>query len=319
MVGVKDLYGALGVPRDAPQDDIKRAYRKLAQTYHPDKNPGDPAAEERFKEVSAAYEVLGDADKRQLYDEFGEVSLTQGFDPERARAYRQAQHGFGRGAGGGGFEFTDFADARETSFDDLLSRLFGGGRIHVDHGRGPRRRARQRGMDIEGEIRVEFMDALRGTTVPLRVEGHEGARTLDVKVPAGISDGGKLRLRGQGGPGSPPGDVMLALRIRPHPILERDGKKLRMRLPVTALEAYQGGPIDVPTPWGTVVLKLPPGSQGGQTLRIRGKGVHGGRGEDGDLFVTLEIKLPSETGDDALLERLQCLQGDETVRKNLHL
>jgi DnaJ-class molecular chaperone len=134
-----------------------------------------------------------------------------------------------------------------------------------------------------------------------------------------MPDGGKLRVRGQGGPGDPPGDVMLTVRVQPHPTLERDGKRLRMRLPVTAFEAYGGGPIDVPTPWGTVVLKLPAGSQGGQTLRIRGKGVHGSKGEDGDLLVTLEIKLPTEIGDAELLKQLEKLQGDHSVRDDLEL
>ena len=332
---MKDLYAALGVDRKASADEIKRAYRKLTREFHPDKNPGDKAAEERFKEISTAYEVLGDEEKRKLYDEFGDISLTQGFDPERARAYKRAQQGFGGprpGAGGpgagfpGGFSFDDFGQAQETSFDDLLSRLFGGGRIRVDHfgpggprGGGARQRPiRRRGQDIEGEIQVDFMDALLGTTVPLRVESQDGTgKTLDVKVPQGVSDGAKLRLRGQGGPGDPPGDVMLTVRVRPHPFMERDGLNLHMDLPVTALEAYAGGPVDIPTPWGTVVLKLPPGSQGGQTLRLRGKGVHTTKG-DGDLLVTLQIKLPAP-GDEVLLERLRALQEGENVRKHLGL
>ncbi len=324
---MKDLYQVLGVSKNASQDEIKKAYRALTRKYHPDKNPGDKAAEERFKDVSTAYEVLGDEQKRKLYDEFGEISLTQGFDPERARAYKKARAGFGAGPGSapgggfGGFDFSDFGQARETSFDDLLSRLFGGGRVRVEDFGAPgagRRTVRRRGQDIRGEIHVDFLDALRGTTVALRVEGADGkARTLDVKVPPGIDDGATLRLRGQGGPGDPPGDILLSVRVRPHPFLERDGKNLHMDLPVTALEAYRGGPVDVPTPWGGVVLKLPPGSQGGQTLRLRGKGVHAKDG-DGDLLVTLVIKLPPP-GDEALLARLTALQAGETPRTNLLL
>ncbi|MCA9687879.1 MAG: J domain-containing protein, partial [Myxococcales bacterium] len=174
---MKDLYTALGVERTASQDEIKKAYRKLTRQFHPDKNPGDKSAEERFKDVSVAYEVLGDADKRRDYDEFGDMSLTQGFDRERARAYQQARSrgGFGPGFGGGGpgfggggrdfhFDFNDLGDARETSFDDLLSRLFGGGRVNAGadmFGRGgpPRQR---RGADIQGEISVTLLDALLG-------------------------------------------------------------------------------------------------------------------------------------------------------------
>ena len=195
---MKDLYQSLGVARNATAArEIKRAYRNLTKKHHPDKNPGNKAAEDRFKEVPTAYDVLGDEAKRKLYDEFGEVSLTQGFDPARARAYR-GQSGFGAP------NFHDFGEARETSFDDLLSRLFGGGRV-----RGGASRRAQRGQDITGGMQVPFMDGLRGATVPLRVRSPDGkARTLDVKVPQGVAHGDKLRLRGQGGEGDPRGDVM---------------------------------------------------------------------------------------------------------------
>jgi curved DNA-binding protein len=317
---VRDLYEALGVAKTASQDEIKRAYRDLTRKYHPDKNPDDASAEERFKEVSAAYDALGDPERRKLYDEFGEVSLTQGFDAKRARAYQQARQGFG-GAGGygfpGGFHFSTHGDARETSFDDLLSRLFGGGRIQdADDlfGHLGRQQRTRRGADLRGEISVTFMDALQGVTVPLRVDSASGEhRTLDVKVPQGICDGDSLRLRGQGGQGDPAGDILLKVRVKPHASLKRDGQNLLLDLPVTALEAYRGGPIDVPTPWGTVILKLPPGSQNGQTLRLRGKGVRAPRKPDGDLLVTLDVRLPAP-GDERLLEALEALQADEDVR-----
>jgi DnaJ-class molecular chaperone len=324
---MKDLYESLGVPRSASQADIKKAYREATRKYHPDRNPGDQKAEDRFKEVSTAYEVLGDASKRELYDEFGEVSLTQGFDPARARAYKNAQQRFGGaprgGAGGftggfpgGGTFFHDFGEAQETSFDDLLSRLFGGGRVRTDAGF---RQATRRGVDITGDISISIMDALHGVTVPLRIEGHDGeSRTLDVKVPEGITDGGKLRLRGQGGPGNPPGDVLLTVRIQPHARLAREGRDLRMKVPVSAYEAYRGGPIDVPTPWGTVSLKLPAGSQNGQTLRLRGRGVRQSGKPAGDLLVTLDVRLPP-AGDERLLGLLGELQGDENPRDTLEL
>jgi curved DNA-binding protein len=322
---VKDLYQSLEVARTATRDEIKKAYRTATKKWHPDKNPGNKEAEEKFKAASTAYEVLSDDDKRKLYDEFGEMSLTQGFDAERARAYKQAQSGFGGGGYSGGFGpgfspgggsgiFTDFGEARETSFDDLLSRLFGGGRVRSDARRAPRSR---KGADITGEIMVSFLDALAGVTVPLRIDSPDDSksRTLDVKVPQGIADGGKLRLRGQGGPGQPAGDIILTVRVAVHAYLTRDGSDLKMNLPVTALEAYRGGPVDVPTPWGTLTVKLPAGSQNGQTLRLRGKGVQTSKGA-GDLKVTLDVRMPA-AGDDALLEALTRLQGDTDPRSSL--
>ena len=333
MPAVKDLYSVLGVPRTADEKEIKRAFRKLTQQLHPDKNPGDKKAEEKFKEVSGAYEVLGDAQRRKNYDEFGDMSLTQGFDPERARAYQQATRGGGRrrtaspgGFGGGGgfdadghFNFQNFGDARGVSFDDLLSQLFGGGRVVDPAARAGRRPVSTRGHDIEGEITIDFSQMLRGAVIPLRIESQDGgARTLDVKVPAGIGDGGKLRLRGQGGPGDPPGDILLTVKVASHPRLKRDGNNLQMSLPVTALEAVRGGPVDVPTPAGPVTLKLKPGSQNGQTLRLKGKGIAPPNGEAGDLLVTLDVRLPTAT-DPELTAALERLQGHENVRADLEL
>jgi curved DNA-binding protein len=324
---MKDLYQLLGVERSASQEEIKKTYRALTRKFHPDKNPGDKAAEERFKDVSQAYEVLGDEGKRALYDEFGEMSLTQGFDAERARAYQRARTqgygGYPGGMGGGGYGFSNFGDARETSFDDLLSRLFGGGRIDSSgfgggemFGRGGRAGPQnRRGSDINGEIQVSLLDSLLGVTVPLRVEDRSGnSRTLDVRVPEGVTDGAKLRLREQGGPGTPPGDIILTIRVAPGKTLERDGTNLRLELPVTAFEAYRGGPIDVPTPWGSVTMRLPPGTQNRQTLRLRDKGVRI-RGESrGDMLVTIDIRMP-EGGDAELLAALERLQGQTTLRR----
>jgi DnaJ-class molecular chaperone len=319
---MKDLYQLLGVDRSASQEEIKKTYRAMTRQYHPDKNPGDKAAEERFKDVSQAYEVLGDEQKRALYDEFGEMSLTQGFDAERARAYQRART---QGFGGGGYPgyqsygFSNFGDARETSFDDLLSRLFGGGRIDSSEmfGRGGVRPGPQsrRGSDIHGEIQVSLLDSLLGVTVPLRVEDRSGnSRTLDVRVPEGVTDGGKLRLREQGGPGSPPGDIILTIKVTPGKTLQRDGTNLRLDLPVTAYEAYHGGPVDVPTPWGPVTMRLPPGTQNGQTLRLRDKGVRI-RGESrGDMLVKIDIRMP-EGGDEQLLAALERLQGQVKLRR----
>ena len=327
---MKDLYQCLGVERNASQDEIKRSFRKLTSQYHPDRNPGDSAAEERFKQVSQAYEVLGDADRRKDYDEFGEISLTQGFDRERARAYRHAAGARGAGFGpggyssgfpGSGFGFGDFGDARSASFDDLLSKLFGGATVNdaqSPFGRNTRQ-SRRRGHDITGEVNITLQEALLGTTVPLRVSAaDQSARTLDVRIPAGIADGGKLRLRGQGGAGQPAGDILLTVNVQNGRYLSREGDDLRLRLPVSALEAYRGGKVDVPTPWGELSIKLPPGSQSGQTLRLREKGVRVKDKALGDLLVTLEVKLPA-AGDEELLRVLERLQGQADPRSEVAL
>lgn len=310
---MKDLYQHLGVGRSAAPDEIKKAYRKLTRQYHPDRNPGDAAAEEKFKDVSTAYEVLGDAKKRALYDEFGEMSLTNGFDADKARAYKAQRDAFGGGAGAGpgGPMFTDFGDAKATSFEDLLTALFRGG--------GPGKPPSRRGANVKGDISVSLMDALHGVSVPLRIDGEGGARTLDVKVPAGMPDGGKLRLRGQGGQGQPRGDVVLTVNVKRHKYLRREGKNLHLRLPVTAYEAYRGGALeDVPTPWGPVTLKLPKGAQSGQKLRLRGKGVKIAGRDPGDLYIQLDVRMP-EPGDKDVLAALRRAQKDEDARADLTL
>ncbi|MGB1016769.1 MAG: DnaJ C-terminal domain-containing protein [Nannocystaceae bacterium] len=316
-----DLYQTLGVAKDADARDIKRKYRKLTQKYHPDKNPGNNQAEEKFKDVSTAYDVLGDPDRRKLYDEFGDMSLTQGFDPERARAYKQSRSGFGGGGGGfpGGMNFSNYGDASNANFDDILSQLFGGGRVRSPDGMGGMggRGRPRKGHNIEGEITVKFLNALHGTSVPLRVESqHGGSQTLDVRVPQGMADGGKLRVRGKGGAGNPPGDIILTVHVKSHPQLRRDGANLHMDVPISAYEAYRGGPIDVPTPWGTVTVKLPAGAQSGQKMRLRGKGVKVTRRDPGDLFLHLQIKMPA-AGDEELLARLEALQSEEDVRTRM--
>lgn len=313
---MKDLYASLELSRTASADEIKKAYRALTKKFHPDKNPGNKPAEERFKDVTTAYEVLSDPDKRKLYDEFGEMSLTQGFDADRARAYKKAQSQRYADVGASGDPFADFdEDPRETQFDDFLSRLFGGGRVRTGGTAG--RTVSRRGMDLPGEITVSLLDALHGVTVPLRIEGQDGiSRTLDVKVPQGMTDGGKLRLRGQGGPGSPPGDVLLTVHVRSHPRLGRDGDDLRMALPVTAFEAYRGGPVDVRTPWGSVSVKLPAGSQNGQVLRLRNHGVRVPGKTAGDLLVTLDVRMPP-AGDQRLLDALADLQAGTDPRAGL--
>ncbi len=315
---MNDPYRTLGVPSTADAKDIKKAFRKLTQQYHPDKNPGDAAAESRFKDVSQAYEILGDSDRRAHWDEFGEISLSQGFDPARARAYTRARGGFGARRPGGGFgggsPFSDLSGAREASFDDLLSKLFGGGTVSGGGDLFGNMNERRKGRDLEGAISVSLPDSIAGVTVPVRVTNADGtARTLDVKVPMGMPDQGKLRLRGQGGPGSPAGDLLLTVQVKRHPQVSREGTQLKVTLPVTAYEAYAGGSVEVPTPWGAVTLKLPERSQNRQTFRLRGKGVHQRGKPDGDLLITLDVRLPTQD-DEALKEHLLRLQGDDNPR-----
>jgi len=288
----RDFYNILGVSRDAAPDEIKKAYRKLARELHPDRNPDDAQSEERFKEVSAAYSVLSDPEKRKLYDEFGEMGLRDGFDPD-------AYHAAAQGAGGfGGFDFGDIfgaatrggrAGAGHVEFD--LGDLFGG----VGGRRATYVRAPQRGTDLQSEVTVDFRDAVLGCTRELSLRGTEGERTIKVRIPAGVRNDGKIRLRGQGGLGSnggPAGDLVLKVRVRKHPYFSIRGKQLHVKVPVTPLEAYSGAKVSVPTPEGSVQLSIPEGSQNGSKLRLRGKGIQQKGKPRGDLIAHLEIVLP---------------------------
>jgi len=276
----KDLYGLLGVARAASPEEIRKAYRKLARKYHPDVNPNDKKAEERFKEVSLAYEVLSDAEKRARYDEFGMQGLAQGFDPEQARAYARWSQGAQRSP----FHETFTSDA-DIDLEDLLGGMFGGGARRT---RGPRR-----GGDAEGEIEIDFLDAVRGGEVRVEVAGRG---TLRVKIPPGADEGTKIRLAGQGDPGArggAAGDLYLRLRVRPHAFFKREGSDLSLDLPVTVPELVLGASIEVPTPDGPVTMKVPARSQNGRRLRLRGKGAPKlGASERGDLYVRLVAELP---------------------------
>ena len=274
----EDLYAVLGVSPDASEDDIKRAYRKMARKHHPDVNPGDPSAEERFKKLSGAYEVLIDAEKRALYDELGPDAEKIGYDPERAEEYRQwkrraeASAGFG-GYGGG--------DGSVPDLEELLGELFG------QRGRGPRR-----GRDVEASLEVSFEDAARGARPSVVVDG----RQLELTIPAGIESGQRLRLAGQGLPGrdgGPAGDLYVRISVGEHPRFTRDRKDLAVSVPISVPEALVGATIEVPTLGaGKVKLKVPPSAQNGQRLRLRGKGIEPKGEPAGDLYVTLEIAMP---------------------------
>jgi curved DNA-binding protein len=276
----KDLYAVLGVPKTASEDDIRRAYRKLARKIHPDVNPGNKEAEAQFKEVSAAYEVLSDAEKRKLYDEFGQEGLRGGFDPEQARAYQKWQEG--RKTTGRPFS--------EEVYDFDFGDLFGG--------RSPFRRGAAHGEDLVAVVDLDLSQALHGAEVTLRLPVREGSGTKEesvtVRIPPGAEDGSRLVVKGRGAPGpadAPPGDLIIETHVRPHPHFRREGLDLYLDLPVTVDEAYNGADVEVPTPDGTVKLHVPPRSQQGQTLRLRGKGVTRGS-RHGDLYAVLVVRLP---------------------------
>lgn len=286
----KDLYETLGVSRTADADEIKKAYRKLASTLHPDKNPGKADVEARFKQVNHANSVLSDPAKRALYDEFGEDGLREGFDAEQARAYkRYAGAGGRRGAGQGGLppDFFGGAGAGGADFGDLFSEIF----AQQQGGRG-RPRARK-GQDLESSVTIDFAQAVRGTLLEIRPRGESG-EPVKVRVPAGAETGSRIRVAGQGAPGAaggPPGDLLLAITVTPHPFFRREGLDLHVDLPVSLNEAYFGAKIRVPTPDGSVTMTLAPASQGGQSVRLRGKGVTRGK-QTGDLYVHLQVKIP---------------------------
>ncbi|MFZ5895891.1 MAG: DnaJ C-terminal domain-containing protein [Myxococcota bacterium] len=297
-----DFYKDLGVSHDASADEIKKAYRKLAGQLHPDKNPGDKKAEAKFKAVNRAHQVLSDPEKRKLYDEFGEDGLREGFDPHAARAYGRAAAGArSRGGRPGEVRIEDFFNGAQgggTGFSDLFGDLFGGGRG---------RRPQARGADLQSEVAVDFASALRGAELKLRLQ--DGGDEVTVRVPAGAGDGDKVRVPGQGAPGiggGPPGDLLLTIRVRPHPHFERSGLDLYLDLPITVGEAYRGAKVRVPTPDGPVTLSVPKHSQSGQVARLKGKGVK--RGDQiGDLFVRFQIKLPTATSAD-VEEAVQTLE-----------
>ncbi|MGH8894379.1 MAG: molecular chaperone DnaJ [Actinomycetes bacterium] len=348
----KDYYKRLGVAKDAKSDDIKKAYRKLARQYHPDANKGDAAAEERFKEISEAYDVLSDPKRRAEYDEARSL-----FGAGTGR-FRTTSAG---GAGGVPFDLGDvFGGGGAGGLGDVLGGLFGG--------RTSRTAAPRRGADVESQVTLPFHDAITGTTLPLRMASEQscptckgtgsrsgalphqcpiclgtgstsrnaggfafaepcrecrgrglvvddpcpdcggsgramGTRTLTVRIPAGVRDGQRIRLKGKGGPGErggPAGDLYVLVHVAPHALFGRSGDNLTMTVPVTFAEAALGGEVTVPTLAGsTVTLRLPSGTANGRTFRVRGKGATRKDGSVGDLLVTVEVAVPAKLTSDA--------------------
>jgi curved DNA-binding protein len=292
----RDLYEILGVPRTATQDELKKAYRRLAKQHHPDVNPGNKAAEERFKEITAAFEVLSDEKRRKLYDEFGADALRTGFDEKRAEEVRRWKRQ-GAPPGGMPFDFGDFGTVdvgQYGSFDfgTIFGDLFGGGGPRGRARRGPVRTA---GADAQARIEITLRDAVLGAERDVRVDG----KTLRVRIPAGVDDGAQIRLAGQGGAGArggPSGDLFLEVTLREHPHVRREGKDLVVDLPVTVPEAVNGAEVRLPTFEGPVELRVPKGASSGMRLRLRGKGLpdlHGG--PRGDLYAVVQLVLPAES------------------------
>lgn len=288
-----DLYEILGVPRSASADELKKAYRRLAKRYHPDVNPGNKAAEEKFKEVTAAFEVLSDPKKRKLYDEFGPDALRTGFDEKRADEYRRWRSQ-GAPSGGMPFDFGDYAhvdvgDYGSFDFSSIFGDLFGG----AARGRARRGAVAAQGANAEAELPVTLREAVLGAERDVRVEG----RTLRVKIPPGVVDGSQIRLAGQGGAGrggGPAGDLYLRVRLEEHPFVRREGRDLSLDLPVTVPEAARGAEVTLPTFEGAVRLRVPEGAQSGTKLRLRGKGLPDLRGGPrGDLYAVVKLVLPA--------------------------
>lgn len=324
MAEQKDLYAVLGVPRSASSDEIRKAYRKLARKYHPDVNPGDKRAEEQFKDASLANDVLSDPAKRKLYDEFGHDGLQPGFDPERMREYRrwqQSGRGFAFRTEDGAeapFDFEALRGARrraaggDRGFADIFGEMFGGAEEAPPAG----------GEDVEHPLEVDFLDALQGTKTDVTIRrpapcptckgtGRQGRRActacggtgtieerqkLSVKIPAGVGDGARVRVAGKGGAargGGRSGDLYFVIKVRPHPHVQREGQDLTIEVPITVGEALLGANITVPTPTGRVQLKVPKGSQSGQRLRLKGRGVPDPKGgAAGDLYIRLMVHVP---------------------------
>jgi curved DNA-binding protein len=292
----RDLYEILGVSRSATTDEIKKTYRRLAKKYHPDVNPGDKAAEEKFKEVTAAFEVLSDEHRRKLYDEFGADALRTGFDEKKAEEYRRWKRQ-GAPPGGMPFDFGDFAtvnvgDFGAFDFGSIFGDLFGGGRARGHARRGP---FPVPGPSAQATVEISLRDAVLGAERDLRIDG----RTLRVKIPPGVGDGSQIRLAGQGGRGAsggPAGDLFLEVRIREHPHVRREGKDLYLDLPVTVPEAVSGAEVRLPTFEGPVSLRVPKGARSGVKLRLRGKGLPDLKGGPrGDLYAIVQLVLPPES------------------------
>jgi DnaJ-class molecular chaperone len=311
----EDLYQTLGVGRDASKDEIKKAHRKLALKYHPDKNPDDKVASEKFKRAQEAYDVLSDDEKRAAYDRYG-----ADFEKIRSSGYQPGAGGFdgldldqifggGRGRGGGG-------QTQFDGFSDFFEQMMGGGRGRGAGGR-QRQAPPQKGGNTRHELEIPLQTAVQGG----KTEFYLNEEKLSVNIPAGVETGSKIRLRDRGQPspnGGPSGDLILLIKVSDHPCFRRNGRNLELNLPVSVGEAVLGAKIDIPTPSGTVALSIPANSSSGRRLRLKGQGVKQRDGSAGDLFVVLQIEVPKEADEESrkLIEEFET-RNSVTLREGL--
>ena len=326
----RDYYDILGVSRGATADDIKRAHRKLARQYHPDMNKNNPSATEKFKEVQEAYDVLSDAEKRRAYDQFGHAGVDgvgAGAGGPGADPFEAFRRGTSRGNGRRqwrpnpnvtveDFDPSDFGPG--GNFGDIFEQLFGarggaagpgfGGRAGAQ--RGARGRAEpQRGEDVEHTVTLPFEQAARGTTLPLQISRDGKVETIEVKIPAGVKDGSRVRIKGRGqqtSAGGESGDLYIVTQVQPHPHFRREGLDILLDLPVSVYEAVLGTKVEVPTLDGPVTLTLPPGASSGAKLRVKGRGIQRGE-EKGDQLVVVKVIVPKALDEEAkeLVKRLE--------------
>jgi DnaJ-class molecular chaperone len=310
-----DYYQTLGVSRTASAEDIRKAYRELARKYHPDLHPDDDAAKDKFKQVQAAFDVLNDPSKREMYDRYG--SSFEGVGTGGSRG----------GWGGGPFPGAGGFPGGEGGGEIDLESLFGGGGFETIFGGGGRakaaggrrrRSAQAAGEDVSARMRIPFKLAIDGGKADVQVDRGGGkTEVISVTIPQGLPDGARMRLRGQGLPGTgggPAGDLLLEVEIEPHPVYRRDGDTLEVTLPISIAEAIEGAKVDVPTPWGTITLKVPPATSGGRKLRAARMGVRHANGSQGDLIAEVQIVLP-DTVDAAAVGRL--LDAAQAVEKTV--
>lgn len=297
----KDHYTTLGIDRSAKPEEIQKAYRQMARKYHPDMNPDDATAKKNFQEVQRAFEVLSDPEKRTKYDQFGDnfESMHPGGESPGHWRYTSTSNPQTYP-----FDINDIFGAEENTggggFADLFKQFRRGG----GGGSGGTRRAprAERGADLKHELTVPFATAVLGGQAAISIRrGGGDTETITVKIPAGIDDGKRIRLRGQGEPGigdAPAGDILVTIRVSPHPYFRRTGVRLDVRVPVTLAEAAQGAKIDVPTPQGTITLTIPPNTSSGKKLRIKGHGVRPHNGQAGDLFAEIQVELPPQLSEE---------------------
>jgi DnaJ-class molecular chaperone len=308
----EDHYKTLGVQKNASQAEIQKAYRDLARKYHPDMNPDDKTAKKKFQQVQAAFDVLNNPEKREMYDRYGSSFETMGAGGPQQGPYpwNWSPGGPGPGGAGPGGASGGFS-AEDIDLSQFLGERFGqeGGAGGFADLFGQFRRASgksrkntgtpRRGADLLHELQISFETAITGGAVQISVQRPSGkTETLAVKIPPGIDDGKKIRIRGQGQPasgrGGAPGDILITIHVGPHPYFQRRGNHLQVRVPVTLAEAVQGAKIDIPTPKGTVTLSVPPCTSSGTKLRVKGHGVATKSGTPGDLLAEIQIVLPKQ-------------------------